>query len=83
MFDKCETIHDMLKRLLELSRSFPDHQMSNVIIDVCANKIEIKFRDQIASELYREHKEENISALDRDVPSRNPLLINVKQDLHG
>ena len=76
MFDKCLTIRDMLKRLLELSRSFPDHEMSSVILDVCANKIVTRFREQITAELNREHKEEIVSALDENIAYRDPLLGN-------
>ena len=76
MFDKCLTIRDVLKRFLELSRSFPSHEMSDVIIDVCATKIVTQFREQMMADLNRDQREEVISALDENIPSRNPLLGN-------
>lgn len=77
MFEKCETIKDVLKRFLELSRSFPDHQMATVITDICAAEIVTHFKKQIMAELYREqsgHNEKEVSAIEENSYYQNPLL---------
>ncbi len=74
MFENCQSIREVLKRFLELSRSFPEYPMTDVLIDACATKITKQFKKQIMADLYQEHKEEGFSALDENVPSRNPLL---------
>ncbi len=76
MFDKCETIQEVLKRFLELSRTSSDHQIGSLLIEICANRIITQFREKTRAELFKERKEESASALDENVSSRNPLLGN-------
>jgi hypothetical protein len=47
-----------------------------LLIDICANRIITQFREQARAELFKEQKEQVISALDENIPSRNPLLGN-------
>jgi hypothetical protein len=80
MFENCQSIREVLKRLLELSKSFPEYPMTDVLLETCANKIVMKFKKQIMAEMYQEQKEEGFSALDESIPSRNPLSGKLKFD---